>query len=65
MAHTHTTVLLFVCFLLFSTSSSSIVTQVRSTMASFSLPKGRIGSRKKVLNALPLEVEVSSTQDGV
>ena len=29
----------------------------------FSLPKGRIGSRKNVLNAL--EVEVSSTQDGV
>ena len=35
---------------------------VRS-MASFSLPKGRIGSRKKVLTAV--EVEVSSTQDGV
>tara|TARA_B100000768_G_scaffold67816_1_gene65206 strand:+ start:91 stop:387 length:297 start_codon:yes stop_codon:yes gene_type:complete len=32
-------------------------------MASFSLPKGRIGSRKKVLTAV--EVEVSSTQDGV
>ena len=31
--------------------------------ASFSLPKGRIGSRKKVLTAV--EVEVSSTQDGV
>ena len=38
------------------------VPKVRA-MASFSLPKGRIGSRKKVLTAV--EVEVSSTQDGV
>ena len=44
------------------TGFSSCLPRVRPIVP-FSLPKGRIGSRKKVLNAL--EVEVSSTQDGV